>query len=369
VTVTVDGGPVPGQNNANLLYADVRVCVPGTSNCQTITGVQVDTGSSGLRLLSSALTLALPQSSGPGGHPLAECLQYVNSSTWGSVRTADVQLGGEIGRSIPIQVIGDPATPKVPSDCTSGGFPTNDTQKDLGANGILGVGSYVEDCGEACTQTGAANPGQYYECPSPTGCRVTNVGLAHQVANPVAFFGSDGNGVVITLPSVAEVAPTLSGSMIFGIGTQPNNALGSAKVFRFDRRGYFATQWNGASLPYSFLDTGSNFLFFPDKKIPTCSDFTDFFCPKETLSVSATIVGTNGSSAVIPFTVGNADALFKRFDSVFATVCGPNFVAGASDAIGPNSFDWGLPFHFGRTVFTSIDGRTTPAGVGPFVAF
>jgi hypothetical protein len=369
VPVTVDGGPVPDENIPNLLYAQVKVCVPGTSECQTIGGVQVDTGSSGLRLLSSALTLSLPRSSGSGGHPLAECVQYVTSSTWGSVRTADVQLGGEIGHAIPIQVIGDPATPNVPSDCTSGGFPTNDTQKGLGANGILGVGNYVEDCGEACNQSGASNPGQYYECPSPSGCRVTTVGLTRQVANPVAFFGSNSNGVVITLPSVSEVAPTLTGSMTFGIGTQTNNALGPAKVFRFDRDGNLTTRWNGASLPYSFLDTGSDFLFFPDKKIPTCTDYQNLFCPKEPLTLSATIMGANGSSEVIPFGVGNADTLFRMNDSAFATVCGPNLVGGANDAVGPNSFDWGLPFYFGRTVFTSIEGRSTPAGVGPFVAF
>ena len=30
---------------------------------------------------------------------------------------------------------------------------------------------------------------------------------------------------------------------------------------------------------------------------------------------------------------------------------------------------WGLPFFFGRTVFTAIEGQTTPGGVGPYFAF
>jgi hypothetical protein len=30
-------------------------------------------------------------------------------------------------------------------------------------------------------------------------------------------------------------------------------------------------------------------------------------------------------------------------------------------------FDWGLPFFFGRTVFTAIEDRGTPAG--PYFAF
>jgi len=32
-------------------------------------------------------------------------------------------------------------------------------------------------------------------------------------------------------------------------------------------------------------------------------------------------------------------------------------------------FDWGLPFYFGRSVFTAIEGKATPGGPGPFFAF
>ena len=49
----------PTNNADNIPFASVTVCVPGdTSNCQTIGGIQVDTGSSGLRILSSALSLS-----------------------------------------------------------------------------------------------------------------------------------------------------------------------------------------------------------------------------------------------------------------------------------------------------------------------
>jgi hypothetical protein len=38
---------------------------------------------------------------------------------------------------------------------------------------------------------------------------------------------------------------------------------------------------------------------------------------------------------------------------------------------GPNSgtFDWGLPFFFGRNVFTAIESQNTPGGVGPYWAY
>ena len=55
--------------------------------------------------------------------------------------------------------------------------------------------------------------------------------------------------------------------------------------------------------------------------------------------------------------------------SVFATVCSPALVTDDTAPNGPNSFDWGLSFFYGRTVFTAIEGKTTPGGVGPYVAF
>ena len=60
--VVVNGGPT--NNALNQLFATVTICAPGSSACQTIGGVLVDTGSVGLRLLSSAVTLALPQQMG-----------------------------------------------------------------------------------------------------------------------------------------------------------------------------------------------------------------------------------------------------------------------------------------------------------------
>src|SRR5471030_982150 len=60
-SVIVDAGPLPTTNpSVNTLFTSVTVCVPGTTTCQTIDHIEVDTGSFGLRILSEALTLALP---------------------------------------------------------------------------------------------------------------------------------------------------------------------------------------------------------------------------------------------------------------------------------------------------------------------
>src|SRR5256714_5326851 len=73
-TVTVDAGP-PGLTFAsiNTPFVSVQVCVAGTSTCKTIDHIEVDTGSVGLRILSSVLTAApaitLAAETDSGGDP------------------------------------------------------------------------------------------------------------------------------------------------------------------------------------------------------------------------------------------------------------------------------------------------------------
>ena len=112
--MTVDGGP---EDFANLGFVSVTICSPGSStNCQTIDHIQVDTGSSGLRIIASVLSpgLALPQQTDSAGNALAECAQFVDGFSWGSVRIADIRLAGEQASSVPIQLIGDPSFPTIP---------------------------------------------------------------------------------------------------------------------------------------------------------------------------------------------------------------------------------------------------------------
>src|SRR5882757_6814391 len=76
VSVIVDAGPNNGS--VNTLFTTVTVCVPGsTTSCQTIDHIQVDTGSNGLRLLSSVLTLNLQAATASDGNSLLECTQFV----------------------------------------------------------------------------------------------------------------------------------------------------------------------------------------------------------------------------------------------------------------------------------------------------
>jgi hypothetical protein len=363
--ITVNAGPA--GNYANGAFTSVTVCVPGTSTCQTIEGVLVDTGSSGLRLLSSALTVALPQQDASDGNPVVECLPFISGYTWGPVQTADVELADEKASSTPIQVISGSDFP-VPTACSDFGT-SEETLSDLGANGILGVGNFPQDCGGACTTTGASNPGLYYECPA-SGCVIVAESLAQQVQNPVVLFSTDNNGVILELPAASEPEATLSGSLVFGIGTQSNNGLNGATVYSVDDYGNFITTYKGTAYNQSFLDSGSNGLYFLDTAatgLPDCTDADYFYCPSATQSLSAITEGSTGTpSTTITFSVANADDLFN--DNPTATVLGQ--LAGPN--ILPNNltgFDWGLPFFYGRNVYTAIYGQSTPGGTGPYWAY
>jgi hypothetical protein len=361
--ITVNSGP--GGGYINGAFTSVTVCVPGsTTNCQTIGGILVDTGSPGLRILSSALTISLPQQTGSNGSPIVECLPFLSGFTWGPVQTADMTIAGEQAKSLPIQVIGTSNFPTIPASCSSTGTAEEDLAS-LGANGILGVGPFAADCGTACTVSGASNPGLYYSCPS-TGCVVTTESLANQVQNPVALFAKDNNGVIIELPSVSGAQSTVTGSLIFGIGTQSNNGLGSATVYMLDpSTGNFTTIFNGVTYTNAaFIDSGSNALYFLDAAttgIPTCAaPLTFWYCPSSTQNLSATNRGTNGTSASFNFVVSNANTLTSS-----ASTAAANGLAGPSSG----TFDWGLPFFYGRNVYTAIAGQSTPGGTGPYWAY
>jgi hypothetical protein len=348
------------SNYANELTTSVTICVPGTTNCQTIDNVLVDTGSYGLRLISSAVTLPLARTTAAVGGTLADCAVFDSGFSFGSVATADIKLAGEVASKAPIHLVGDTAVGTAPSSCSSQSpVPQSlQTAVELGANGILGAGTEPYDCGAGCVSSAIA--GAYYGCTS-TSCAPTTAPLNDQVANPVSLFPQDNNGVAITLPAVTTAGQTsAAGTMTFGIGTQTDNALGNAHVYTLDADDDLVTVFNGTTLTGSFIDSGSTGLFFVDSSIAQCSDGSGFYCPTSTLSLSAVMEGINGNNTSIAFPVVNADTLTQS--GMFAI----NGYAANGTA---GDFDWGLPFFYGRTVFTAIDGATTPGGTGPYFAF
>ncbi len=66
-------------------------------------------------------------------------------------------------------------------------------------------------------------------------------------------------------------------------------------------------------------------------------------------------------TGTVNFSVAHADGLFGNVSATaFSQLAGANTLSG---------FDWGLPFFFGRNVYTAIEGQSTPGGVRPHWAY
>ncbi len=390
--IAVDGGPsaivqVDGTV-ANFAYVSVTICAPGsTSNCQTVDHVQLDTQSVGLRIMGSVLNgtllAALPQAITSGNQPVFECAPFADGYSWGALSSVDIHFtSSELASSVPVQIIEDPTSvniPAVPTDCkTSAGTDyAENTPATFEANGLLGIGALLQDCGTQCVTGTVA--GSYYACTSATSsgrCTDISMGLGAQVQNPVAVLnGQDTNGVVIALPAVSPPgAVSLSGTFYFGVGTESNNALGAATVFAVDNEyGQFVdTQYAGVDMDESVLDAGSSAYYFNSSNIVQCTsaDFQGYYCPASTSTQSATIQGEttigvpSGSIVSESFEIGNAQTLFQQDDNLAALP-----TLGGTGSNG--SFDWGLPFFYGKTFFVVFEQRSAAGSSvqGPFMAF
>lgn len=385
--IVVDAGPAGSFaiGAVNVPYVTVTVCAPGSQGrCVVVDHVFLDTGSVGLRLLrSKVVDLALPAvavpadaGSGTPAGSAVECYPFVLGAVWGPLATADVQMAGERAASLPVQLIDDSATPAhaAPADCiaASNGQLMNSAAT-LQANGILGIGMIAYDCGVACAN-GDYSGGYtlYYSC--TTTCAPAAFPVPLQVQNPVTYLPTDNNGTLITLPRLpAFGAGTATGRLVFGIGTQTNNQLpATATVVRVDANPadatylYFSTTVDGTRFPDSYIDSGSNAYFFDDRSVSTgCQNTTggasSWYCPATTLQRTAVIADLQGTSVNVDYRVVSADALFATSSLAL------DDLAGSISSSSP-SFVWGLPFFYGRPVYTSIWGQAL-ASDGPWNAF
>ncbi|MDR3579357.1 MAG: DUF3443 family protein [Oryzomonas sp.] len=376
--ITVNGSLCSSGSYPNKPCVSVTVCTPGTSNCQTITDILLDTGSYGLRIFNQALNQTLRVSLTPvasGSGQLAECVSFGdNSSEWGPVQMASVVLGGEPAVQIPIHVVNYNSFggPPGKSGCTSSNSIPDTSPSEAGFNGILGVGLMVQDCGTNCTSSSInVNPQQYYAC-NGSACSWTAVSLANQVQNPVAMLPAntngvaDNNGVIVELPGIgANGAASVDGSLVLGIGTQSDNtpsrqvAAYSASVASGTAEFTTSTSFGGTSSA-SLIDSGSNALYFYDPNLPLDSSGT-WYCPASTTQLSATNTGSSGSpSATVTFQVGNYNSFHASSYSVFNLGGYSSFDEG---------FDWGLPFFLGRNVFMGFEGMQSNLGTGPYWAY
>jgi len=320
-----------------------------------------------------------------------------------------VHLAGEQALNIPVQVIGDSSAYTVPSACSSSATTAFNDPISFGANGVLGVGLFAQDCGTGCVGSANAGNGFYYLCASTSSCTGYGPLVTEQVPNPVISF-TDYQGVLLqmpALPSGTVAEATMYGTLIFGINTQSNNLTTltnpnvyyASNYFQQSGCGFSAGNFNSALVSTtgaynldtanycnSFIDSGSNGIFMPNDGTPTPipTDTTangSWFLPTNpstTITVTATQQGIDpstgnpsGSPNTFSFPIINAETvLFPSNggnDSVFLGLGAPS-----GSTIG--GIDWGLPFFFGRSVYVGIEGESATIGsagyvTGPYWAF
>jgi len=372
LTLTVDAGPSAATGQINHAYVTIKVCAPGNqTQCASIDHILLDTGSSGLRLVRSVLVaggVTLAAETDAQGQAVEECMTFGGGQTWGPVAPADVTLAGEIAAKLPVQVMDDTnAGAPPPATCGANGTLINGVSG-FGANGVLGVGVFAEDCGAACVSP-ATPLALYYGCTTAGVCTAENTALAEQVTNPVAMFTTDNNGVIVNLPNLqnANGDASIAGQLIFGIATQADNALPvtGLTVLGANTNGDFTATYNGgtAVLP-ALIDSGTDAYSFDDPTIAVCATgpYVGYYCP-----------------AVAPqslFAVNTGVGMYNATNTVDFAIADPNsFVANAAAFIdlggggGSTRFTWGMPFFYGRKVYFGIDQRVSGTYTGPFYAY
>jgi hypothetical protein len=216
----------------------------------------------------------------------------------------------------------------------------------------------------------------YYSC-SGSVCTATKVSLSSQVQNPVSLLPLDNNGVIVQLPTPNGGAqPSIQGYLFLGIDTRTNNTSSGVTMYHADpTTGEFITVFpatGGNTYSSSFIDTGSNGLFFDAGSVSaltTCAsgNAEGWYCPSSTLSLSATTEGYTGSpSGPVSFQIGDADTfLNSSINNVFSELGAPYDSYTTPSAY----FDWGLPFFMGQNVYVGIEKKTSSLGTGPYWAY
>ena len=342
---------------ANTPYVTVTVCAPGGTSCQSIPNVLVDTGSQGLRLFAGAVqssTLNALPSIPSGSGTLASCAQFASGYMWGSMRQAVVQIGGETTASaIPIQLMGDTSLPPVPSACTTQGGTDFSSSFASVANGILGISNLKYDCGSACTTS--TRPGVYYACTS-SACTGATAQLTQQGINPIAAFVNDNNGSILALPGVPlpNGAASANGTLTFGINTQTNNTLSGGQIYPLDSAGNLSLTVNGTPQA-GFVDSGSNGYYLALSGVPTCG--SAFYCPAQPFSLAVGLqLASQAYGPAQTVVIGNAQDMFQTQNTALPALGG---------TVAINGFvDLGLPFFYGRSIATGLEGTNASAPNG-----
>ncbi len=370
--VTVNGSLC----NASTMYINmpcvsVTICVSGSLvNCQTVNNILLDTGSFGLRIFSSVVSLSLPNTI---TGDVAECAEFGSGRTWGPVVQSDVYMtgiGNEPKATVPIQLINSQYEGGDSTLCAGSYVGPSEA----GYNGILGVGLWNQDCGSGCT--GATPEPTYFACNGSTCSKTTggacsaaypSIGycgtampLTSQVSNPIPNIssGPDTNGEVLLLPAVSNGGNiSANGCMVIGVNTATgNNTPGAAvNVYQANSSVEMTIRTSSPAVTnnqYSFIDSGSNAIYAPSNLgLTNCSGW---YCPGNLTTVNMSLTSINAGAVASSFLVINANGLFNTANNAFNDLTGNITLNPSTDT----AIDLGINYFYGRPIWVGVKNTT-----------
>lgn len=356
--IIVDAG-VNGAASVNRPFVTVTLCVPGTDTCQTIDHVLLDSGSDGLRVPASVLKNAAmyPQLTFDN-QPLYTCANYAAGYDFGSMNLTDVVWGGETAKSVPFQIIDD-SQPQVgiPASCDATGNYFDFVA--AGQNAIIGVRNSVFDADIN------------YTCNNGICTHVSNLPESMLIASPVIHMPVDNNGVLLQFPTVpATGASSFTGTLTFGINTQPNNSVGSSVNLLYTKDSLFNTNYNNTNYQATF-DSGTPLIIFSDNSLPLCAgEFAGLYCPASPMQINAVFSNYNGGNQ-INSSYPLANPAIYLGNAIAGNTLLPYAGAPCSgcESFADSIFLWGLPYFYGKTIYSIFPGAMVNGESAPALGF
>ncbi|TXI93677.1 MAG: DUF3443 family protein [Neisseriales bacterium] len=343
----------------NRPFVTVTLCVPGTTTCQTIDHVLLDTGSDGLRVPASVLKNAAmyPQLT-LDNQPLYTCANYAAGYDFGSMNLTDVVWGGETAKSVPFQIIDD-SQPQVgiPASCDATGSYFDFIA--AGQNAIIGVRNSVYD---ADTN---------YTCVNGTCTPVTNLPESMLIGTPVIRMPVDNNGVLLQFPNVpANGATSFTGTLTFGINTQSNNTVTSNVNLLYTRDSLFNASYNNTNYQGTF-DSGTPFIIFSDNTLPVCTgEFEGFYCPSSPMQINAVFTSYDGRNQVnSSYPLANPTIYWGNAIAGNTLLPYAGAPCAGCESFADSIFLWGLPYFYGKTIYSIFPGAMINNESAPALGF
>lgn len=361
-------------NGTNRSYITITLCQSGTENCQTIDHILVDSGSTGLRINQSALTLTGLTPITYQGIPVYECMLYGAGYGYGPAVTGDLKLANEVASNIPIQIFYDTTQVNVPDSCSQS--TTNFANlNNSGAHGIIGINPYSNPNNQYTA-------GGVFACTTPESSSCTLVpspdtNLIPLTVNPISAFAQDNNGAIFDLPNVPTATNTpIIGSLIFGLNTQNNNQVPTTSITKVPGNptesfpvGFF-NAYSGSVNGIAIFDSGTPLYAFYYTGMAACpitGILSGYYCPNPSPQNWNSLIQGYNSTTITNVSVPILN--YTNNSGINDTLI--PYLGAISDA-NSNLTIYGLTFFFGQKIYLGFMGQTgnqTPIGTGPAWAY